>query len=148
MCRNCEACFTYKDNPPKVQLNPWPPPKEPRTRIHVDFMGPFNNKYFLIIVNAYTKWPEVFIINSITTEVSIKTLRSTFARFGLPKILVSDNGRQLVSNEFETFLKMNKIEHITTPPFNPASNGAAENAVKTFKRALKAALHVKNAMLD
>lgn len=59
---------------------------------------------------------------------------------GLPLSLVSDKGRQLVSDEYENFLTKNNIKHLTSPPYSPASNGAAEKAVKTVKSALKKAL--------
>ena len=62
---------------------------------------------------------------------------------------MSDNGTQLVSNEVETFLERNGIHHVTSPPYHPASNGAAENTVKSFKRGMKAALlDPKNAGVD
>lgn len=51
---------------------------------------------------------------------------------------------QLVSNEMQTFLKNNGIKHITSPVGNPATNGQAENGVKTVKLALKKALHNEN----
>lgn len=76
-------------------------------------------------------------INSIST---IKVLRCLFARFGLPITLVSDNGRSLVSDEFEEFLSRNNVQHLTSPPYSPSSNGAAENSVKTVKNALKKTL--------
>ncbi|KAF2890165.1 hypothetical protein ILUMI_16008 [Ignelater luminosus] len=76
----------------------------------------------------------------IIAKGAIEKLRETFARFGLPKLLMSDNGPQLVSKELEEFLAKNGIRHVTSPPFNPACNGAEENTVKTFKKAIQAAL--------
>ena len=84
-----------------------------------------------------------------TAEVTIQKLRESFCRWGIPETLVSDNGTQLVSNEVETFLERNGIHHVTSPPYHPASNGAAENTVKSFKRGMKAALlDPKNAGVD
>ena len=48
-----------------------------------------------------------------------------------------DNGSQLVSEEFETFLKMNGIQHLTSAPYHPTTNGLAERFVRTMKEALK-----------
>ncbi|KAF2892417.1 hypothetical protein ILUMI_13755 [Ignelater luminosus] len=73
-------------------------------------------------------------MKQITAKGTLKKLRETFALFGLPKSLVSGNGPQLVSKKLEEFLAENGIRHVTSPPFNLASNGVAENTVKTFNR--------------
>ena len=62
---------------------------------------------FLVVVDAHSKWPEVAIMKSTSSERTIEELRSIFSRFGLPQQLVSDNGPQLVSEEFETFMEEN-----------------------------------------
>lgn len=53
--------------------------------------------------------------------------------------MVTDNGPQFISSEFESFLVQNGIDHLLTPPYHPKSNGQAENFVKTFKTALRRA---------
>lgn len=67
-------------------------------------------------------------------------LRETFVRFGLPRLVVSDNGPPFVSAYVQEFFKKNGIQHMTGPPFHPRSNGAAENSVKHFKTKIRAAL--------
>ena len=57
-----------------------------------------------------------------------------FTRYGVPDVVVSDNGPQFDSAEFTTFAKKWGFEHITSSPCYPQSNGKAENAVKTVKR--------------
>jgi len=49
---------------------------------------------------------------------------------------VSDNGPQFLSQEFGLFMKMNGIKHIRTLPYHPASYGAVERLVQTFKKAM------------
>lgn len=61
-----------------------------------------------------------------TSTKTIEVLRSWFAIFGLPEELVSDNGPQFTSEEFELFLSKNGIKHNRVSPYHPASNGAAE----------------------
>ena len=95
-------------------------------------------KMLLVVVDAHSKWPEVYIMNSTTSTRTITALRDIFARFGLPKQLVSDNGPQFVSEEFEQFLVVNGINHIRSSPYHPSTNGAAERVVQTVKKALKA----------
>lgn len=56
--------------------------------------------------------------------------------YGLPEVLVRDNGPQFTSGELQTFLKANLVTHARSAPFHPATNGLAERFVQTFKRAL------------
>jgi hypothetical protein len=68
---------------------------------------------------------------------TIKELRKLFARYGLPECVVSDNGPQLVSDDMKKFFRNNGIRHSLSPPYHPATNGAAERCVQTVKSALK-----------
>lgn len=58
---------------------------------------------------------------------------------GLPEVLVSDNGSCFTSTEFQEFIQKNRIRHIRTAPYHPASNGQVERAVKIVKDGLKRA---------
>lgn len=95
---------------------------------------------FLIVLDSFSKWIEVYPMKSITSSETIEKLKDCMARFGLPNTIVSDNGRQFTSNEFSTFCSKNGIKHLTSAPYNPQSNGAAENAVKSFKNGMFKAL--------
>ena len=67
---------------------------------------------------------------------TVEKLRVMFAQFGIPKVVVSDNGTNFVSKEFEEFMQRNGIKHVTSAPAHPSSNGLVENAVKTFKNGI------------
>ena len=91
-----------------------------------------------VVTDAHSKWPEVCVMDSTTSSKTISVLREMFARYGLPRQLVSDNGPQFTSGEFKQFLHANGIKHITTAPYHPSSNGAAERLVQTVKQAIRA----------
>ena len=62
---------------------------------------------FFVPVDSHSKWLEVDPMESTTAEKTIEVLSAPFARFGLPKCLVSDNGPQFTSNEFSDLLAAN-----------------------------------------
>ncbi|XP_038106436.1 uncharacterized protein K02A2.6-like [Culex quinquefasciatus] len=105
LIRNCAACQVTRADPAKVPLHCWETPKGPFDRVHVDFAGPFIGTYFIVFVDAYSKWPEVKILRDITTSTTIHACREFFAAYGIPAVLVSDHGVQFTSAEFQHFLK-------------------------------------------
>ena len=127
----------YRNKPSSAPLHPWEWPSSPYQRIHIDFAGPFLNTNFLIVIDAHSKWIDVEIMNTITSQKTISVLQKLFASYGLPEIVVSDNGPQFCSDEFKLFLSRNGIKHITSSPYQPSTNGEAEKAVQIIKNALK-----------
>ena len=93
---------------------------------------------FLVMVDARSKWPEVFLMTQTTASKTIALLRQTFAAYGLPDQVVTDNGPQFTSDEFGSFLKSQGIKHVRSAPYHPASNGLAERFVQSLKQALNA----------
>ena len=135
--RDCESCQYNRHHPPKAPLHPWEWPKRPWVRLHADYAGPVNGKMLLVLVDAYSKWLEVKAVSSATSAVTIEQHRSIFATHGLPEILVTDNGSNFTSTEFQEFTQRNGIKHVKTSPYHPSSNGLAERSVQTLKEALK-----------
>ncbi|XP_029709184.2 uncharacterized protein K02A2.6-like [Aedes albopictus] len=135
--RRCTPCCTAGKAPIKTTLESWPIPDKPWSRIHVDYAGPVDGVFFLVVVDSYTKWPEVYATKTTTTKTTTKLLSQSFATFGVPETIVSDNGTQFTSHEFKTFCEQHGIRHVRTAPFHPQSNGLAERFVDTLKRTLR-----------
>ncbi|XP_059397972.1 uncharacterized protein K02A2.6-like [Carassius carassius] len=133
----CQSCQQIQKMPSQAPLHPWEWPSKPWERIHVDFAGPCEGHMYLVVVDAHSKWPEVQLMTSTTAGRTIEVLRNFFSHYGLPEVLVSDNGPQFVSQEFVTFLKTNHVKHIRSAPYHPATNGQAERFVQSLKHALK-----------
>ena len=98
LVKNCTDCQTYKNNPKKLDNHVWETPDGSWQRVHIDFAEPFMGKVFLVLVDAYTKWPEVHIVKNMFSNTTIDILKKIFAQFGIPKVVVSDNGRTSISN--------------------------------------------------
>ncbi|XP_062515178.1 uncharacterized protein K02A2.6-like [Corticium candelabrum] len=112
-------------------------PSAPWTRLHVDF-AEFKGKQYLVVIDAFTKWPEVHELGiHATTTQTVEALRRSFSCHGIPQRLVSDNGPQFVAREFQDFMRANGIRHQRTPPYHSASNGQAERFVQELKKSLK-----------
>ncbi|XP_059222312.1 uncharacterized protein K02A2.6-like [Stomoxys calcitrans] len=135
--KRCDVCASTAKSPPRTTLHSWPIATRPMRRIHIDFAGPVNQSTYLLIIDAFSKYPEVYPMKSTTSSSTIECLRDYCSKFGFPESLVSDNGTQFTSQEFVLFCSENGIEHIRTAPFHPQSNGQVERFVDTFKRALK-----------
>ena len=76
-------------------------------------------------------------ISAAPSQNTIEHLHSTFARFGLPEVMVTDNGTCFTSSDFAEFARRNQIHHVRIAPYRPSSNGLAEQAVQTFKLGMK-----------
>ena len=138
MVSACQRCQAVKKAPPVAPLQPWVWPSRPWERVHLDFAGPFQGHMFLVGVDAFSKWPEVQVMSTTTAAATLEVLREWFARHGIPRQLVTDNGTQFVSDAFSNFTKLNGIKHVRSAPYHPASNGLAERFVQSLKQSLKA----------
>ena len=95
------------------------------------------NRMFLVVVDAHTKWIEVFPMSNLTSFSTIQQFRTLFAQFGIPRTVVTDNGPCFISEEFREFMDKNGIHHIHSSPYHPASKELAERVVRGFKEGLK-----------
>ena len=76
-------------------------------------------------------------LSSTTSSSIIATLKSIFARHGIPDTLVTDNGPQYFCSEFKLFAEAYNFSHVTSSPYYPRGNGEAERAVRTLKNLQK-----------
>ena len=69
---------------------------------------------YLVLINAYnySKWMEVHITSVATSAITINKMKLTFSSFGLPQILVTENGPTFSSQEFATFVKANDMKYV------------------------------------
>ena len=91
----------------------------------------------MLIVVYYSRFIEIALLKQTTAkEKFIRNTKSTFARHGIPEVVVSDNGPQFVSDAHQQFAKDYHSTHKASSQYYPQSNGEAERAVGTIKRLL------------
>lgn len=83
-------------------------------------------------------------MKNITAKNTIEKCREIFSRFGIPRILVTDNGRTFISQKFQDFIEANGIIHKRTALYHPATNSLIERFVQTLKQGLRKVKLMKN----
>jgi len=133
-CQSCTVFQRTADKPPLTEIaNQATSSYEV---ISVDLCGPSEStqgKILLTIIDHYSRYPEVYILSRGSSHEIMKSLRSSFSKFGIPQKLLSDNGTPFVSNEFENFLANLGIKHVYSANYHPIANGYIERFHSTLK---------------
>ena len=129
----CDVCMAHRTTQGKEPIVQHEFAARPWSKVGADLCE-FQGHTLLVVCHYYSNFIEVENITKATTTGISKALKSMFARYGVPDVLMSDNGPQFASVEFASFAKKWGFEHITSSPHYPQSNGKTENAVKTVKR--------------
>ena len=147
--QRCSACGEHQNKVAKPANHPWMLPEKPWSRLHVDHAINFLGSNWLVMVDAYSKYPCIHPTTSTSSKATTDLLEQDFAHFGYPHTIVTDNSTSFLSEEFQTWCRERGIVHLTGAPYHPATNGAAERMVQTFKQALsKSTLPPKAALLE
>lgn len=125
--------------PATAALHLWEWHNRPWVRVHIDYAEPFMGKMFLLTIDAHSIWLDVHCVNNATTEIAIAKLRSTFATYGLPELIVSELGAVFTIQEFKTFTQRNGTRHIISATYRSSSNGLVERVIQTLKQGMKKA---------
>ena len=135
LIEQCPTCVK-EHTPGKEPLIPTDLPDYPWQKIGTDLFF-MNGSNYLVAVDYFSRYFETIKLKSTTSGSIIEGLKSFFSRYGIPEIVVSDNGPQYSSREFAEFAASYQFQHTTSSPLFPQSNGQAERTVQTAKRLLK-----------
>ncbi|GJX67039.1 reverse transcriptase domain-containing protein [Tanacetum coccineum] len=103
----------------------------------LDFMGIFpdsrGNKYILVAVDYMSKWVKAQALPINDARVVVKILKGLFARFGVPKALISDRGTHFCNSQMGKALLKYKVTHKISTTYHPQTN----RQTKVTNRAIK-----------
>ncbi|XP_046857695.1 uncharacterized protein K02A2.6-like [Xenia sp. Carnegie-2017] len=133
---NCSTCQYYANTNQREPLHPHDIPSRPWQKIGSDLFD-WNGKPHLIVVDYYSRYPEVAELRDTKAQTVINKTKSIFSRHGIPETVVSDNGPQYSSEEYRQFAKDYNFCHNTISPRYPQSGGLHEKTVQTMKNILK-----------
>jgi hypothetical protein len=133
--KNCQQCSSK--NMFNHQIHSWPQEEKPWSRVHMDH-GQYQGNLILILVDAFSGWPEAIIVPDRSAATCRRVLRKIFGRNGIPNTLVSDNAPEFRDRDLIDWLGRQGCRPMNSPPYHPQSNGIAERMVRTIKNALHA----------
>ena len=136
LIQSCKICQTFQNNNQKEPMLPHEVPERPWQKLGVDLFE-FHGKEYLLIVDYYSKFLEVCVLEMLTSKCVVMHCKTVFARHGIPETVITDNGPQFNSKEFEMFAKEWNFVHVTSSPYCARSNGMAERTIQTVKKVLK-----------
>ena len=132
MVANCAACRAHLPSQPR----------EPSRTTDLVAEGPMDmlstdlfytgGRHYLVVVDRFSGFLWIARLKQLDTRAVLHVIRELVNVFGFPRLIFSDNGPQF-RQEFSSFCSDHAIEHRTSSPFNPSSNGLAESAVKSAK---------------
>jgi transposase InsO family protein len=144
--KSCHLCNTHKENKSlKVEkLRPFKRDQSVMTHVHIDLVGKISppgssgEKYLLTVICAFTRYLEVFPLHDMTAfSVAHAFVHGWILRHSCPVCIVSDLGRQFVSEVWQEVCAILKIKHTHTTAHHQQSNGRLERQHGTIKQMLR-----------
>ncbi|XP_064469720.1 uncharacterized protein K02A2.6-like [Ornithodoros turicata] len=128
----CPVCQEYTIQPSEPMV-PTETPLLPWDKVAVDLFH-LGGKEYVLVVDYRSRFPEVSqLTDDWSSRAVILRLKSIFARHGIPREVVTDNGPQFSGEEFKRFAQLYGFIHTTTSPSFPQANGQVERTVRTVK---------------
>lgn len=139
-CIDCQKSKIHRHT--RSPLQQFPVISQRFEHVHLDIVGPLppseGYTYLVTFIDRFSRWPEAIPVQEITAESVARTLVTHWiARFGVPRVITTDQGRQFESHLFSALLKLFGIHRIRTTPYHPSSNGLVERFHRTLKQAIK-----------
>lgn len=140
----CDFCSRFKPRrQPKIGLlQPLEPVSEPFDTLAVDVAGPFDGnpnskRYLVVFIDYYTSWIEAFAVRDTkSTTIANLLIDHVISRHGCPRVLISDQGSNFISEVAQDVYKALNIEKRQTTAYHPQTNGKVEHANGSIKTSL------------
>lgn len=126
---------------------------EPWELVGMDLIGKLSmtsagNQYICVLIDYFTKWVEAYPLTSKTAEEVTACIVKVFYRFGAPKRILTDQGREFVNKMNKEVCQLFGIQRSLCSPYHPQTNGLVEKMNGTIQRALGKLCQEKPQMWD
>ena len=136
---SCSLCQEYRNQQQSEPLLHHDIPAVPWYKIGTDVFHLFN-RHYLLIVDYTTNYFDISQLPDLESTTVIQHTKAIFAKYGIPKEIMSDNGPEFAAAAYNQFCSDWDIIHTTSSPRYPQSNGLVERTIQTVKRTLKKAI--------
>ena len=143
--RTCEGCQkAARSDSGKAPLQPLPCISEPFSMVAFDLVGPLprttsGNRYVLTCMCLYTKFPEAIPLKRVDNITVLEAMVEVFARYGIPKVLLTDQGSVFTSKLTRHICKTFQVQKVQTSPYHPQTDGCLERWHACLKGMVKRA---------
>ena len=141
--RSCSGCqrASRKDQA-RAPLQPLQVESEPFSKVAYDLVGPLpksssGHRYILTMMDLFSKFPAAVPLKKVDNTSVLEGMLEVFSCYGLPKVLLTDQGSVFTSRLTKTMSQQFGISKIQTTPYHPESNGALERFHASLKGMLK-----------
>ena len=117
--KNCPVCLENRPSQQSEPLRSHEIPPLPWAKVGTDILHR-NSQNYLVTIDYYCKGPELTLLPSMTSTGVITALRSQFAMYGVPSVVVSDNAPCYSSAEFKKFSEDCGFHHVTSSTGYPS----------------------------
>ena len=144
MIRCCPACQLCTDDSIRPPISSSKLPERPWQEVSCDYYTLSNNDEVLVVIDDYSRYPEVEPVTTTSGRVAINKLSNIFARFGLPETVRTDNGPPFnyaegKGNDLDEFFKTLGIRHRRVIELWPQANGEVERFMRGLNKMVRTA---------
>jgi Integrase core domain len=106
--------------------------------VAMDILGPLTmtdrgNRFLLVITDRFTKLTRAYPLSTTNAELVARTFFDGWVAsgYGIPNVLLTDNGSQFVAKFFQTFCRILGMKQVFTSAYRPSTNGQTERISRT-----------------
>lgn len=150
-CIQCQRCKVQRHTTSSLSTFA---PTDRFQHVHIDIVGPLptsphGQRYLVTMIDRATRWPEAIPTDDTSAETVAKIVYEHWiTRFGAPRLMTSDQGRNFESRLFAKLLHTVGTEKTRTTAYHPQANGMVERWHRSLKTALKTRLSQHTTWID
>ena len=141
--RQCPCCQKMSYIKIPVQTHPFTRAEYyPMERVDIDTIGPlppddFGNSFIIVMIDAFTRFVELFSAKDTTAKVAVIALMQWCGRYGIPSEIFTDGGTQYQNDLVKELCRIMKLDHNLAHAYSKEENSIVERANKEVTRFLK-----------